>query len=112
MDCKTEMEATSKAVALVNRMHGKGWRIRVWENIGWHYAVVTDYLSVREYTDKKGTYYSIFMDRYKNTGTGRGDWVIDNDTDPNRLVRRQLQRAADNVADLAEVVTQSIRDTK
>lgn len=41
MGCKKSAydEAHRKALALHNKMTGKAWQIRVWENLGWHYEI-------------------------------------------------------------------------
>lgn len=33
--------ATGCARALVRKLGGKGWRVRVWENLGWHWSAVS-----------------------------------------------------------------------
>lgn len=45
----TKSEATSAAKRLLAQMSGRGWKIRVWENMGWHYSVETRGLSVTEH---------------------------------------------------------------
>lgn len=37
--CRTKSEAVAKGRALLARMKGKGWKLRVHENLGWHYCV-------------------------------------------------------------------------
>jgi len=34
-------KAILRAKLLLNKMETKGWKIRVWENLGWHYELLT-----------------------------------------------------------------------
>lgn len=56
-------EARRKGLALHNKMIGKAWQIRVWENLGWHYEIFREdrathfYCSVSEDQDGRYTVY-------------------------------------------------------
>lgn len=38
---RAAFEAAKKAGAALAKQLGKGWRARVWENLGWHYCAVS-----------------------------------------------------------------------
>ena len=45
-------QAKDKAMRLAARL-GKGWKPRVWENLGWHYSAVCGKSKVRQFGDRK-----------------------------------------------------------
>ncbi|MCK5613437.1 hypothetical protein KAR91_66820 [Candidatus Pacearchaeota archaeon] len=59
---KDYLEAKEKARRLANRL-GKGWRIRVWDNLGWHWEV------------RKGKI-NIDVNEYLSSPTSYDCWVV------------------------------------
>jgi hypothetical protein len=49
-----EEDARKKAEEVKDQLPGKGWKIHVWENIGWHYRVIRG--PVRVSSNYIGTY--------------------------------------------------------
>jgi hypothetical protein len=43
----TKKQVERDGAALLAQMHGEGWTLDVWENLGWHYCVRRGPLSVR-----------------------------------------------------------------
>jgi hypothetical protein len=39
-------EAERRGRALLKQMKGRGWQLRVWENLGWHYSVYNEGVDV------------------------------------------------------------------
>lgn len=84
------LSAKTKAAKLVKRL-GRGWKPRVWENLGWHYqAVKGDVLSVSEL--RRDCYHAYFV-----------CGVFDGRT-PQLAVSRALAHARTKIADLQEIV--------
>lgn len=67
-------------------MSGRGWKIRVWENVGWHYSVETRGLSVTEHIDLPIIYRFHCMLRPHYTFFGK----VQHASDPNRAVVKCL----------------------
>ena len=99
---KTKKEATSLGRKLVKKLDGKGWRLRVHENLGWHYNVWKGPISINASFNPRGkkTTYSVLIsssDERPPVG-GLVLWTS-NDTsrashkDPNVAVRRAVKYA-------------------
>ena len=89
--------AVKHGKALLRRMKGKGWKLDVWENMGWHYAVYNGTLTVHasEYAMSKTTYFTLLGDEER--GGGLGFWTENgpesSSEDPNEVVERQVAYA-------------------
>lgn len=96
--------AIKKGTQLLNRMEGKGWRLRVHENLGWHYRVTSGPLYVGENGD--GTCWAMVSDDPKTAGSGLGMWTTKDirTKDPNKAARAALKAAKVVVDRLNEVV--------
>jgi len=46
MTLQPEKDAIEKANALKSKMTGKGWKIRVWQNLGWHYSIYSGNVAI------------------------------------------------------------------
>jgi len=94
---KTE-EVAEHALSLLKSK--KGWSIRVWENLGWHFSLEKKGMSVYARTDAFSiitTYHCLFS----NDGRGGGDvfWDCDNySTDPNESIKIQIKEARKHIA--------------
>jgi hypothetical protein len=87
----TEIEATKKAEELLAKMTTKGWRIRVWENLGWHYGITNGWIYITPYFDD-GTW-CVMVNR---TGEDTCDSYpyatrMNTGNDPNVAVLQRLQ---------------------
>jgi len=93
--CDTKEEATEKAEKLLSKMTTKGWKIRVWDNLGWHYALEHPCgmsLHVHEYGEKTS-----YMP-YLSPDDHGGDCSIWHDPDqdaddPNEAVQKKIMYA-------------------
>lgn len=87
----TKKEVTRKGRVLLKLMRGKGWKLRVWENMGWHYSVVSGPISVHPTLWSDETYYfSMISDDPKRAGGGAGIWTssgLATRKDPNQSVK-------------------------
>jgi hypothetical protein len=57
MSFKTKEEATLRAKAVLRKMKTKGWKIRVHENLGWHFSLQNKTLNLSEHADTDGKHY-------------------------------------------------------
>jgi len=105
----TEKQAKIRGKALLKCMHGKGWKLRVWENFGWHYSVYNEtilvYGSSNEYDNGE---YRVLLSADSNHPYG-GDllWTPHpaiRNKDPNKAVRDQLEYATKAVNKLASAI--------
>ena len=95
--------ATVAADRLLRALKGKGWKTRVYENLGWHYSVYNDYVTV--YPVGPDSYRCLMSDDI-DCRAGSRLWQ-DNLAyyrDPNQAVWQQIKRAADVVVKLQNVV--------
>ena len=88
-------------------MKGEGWKLRVHENLGWHYCVFNRAMSVHEYNP--GTYFTLLSgkDSEHYGAGGLAVWSDDNKpyTDPNEAVLNQLILANDHIKKLVAAVS-------
>ena len=104
--CETKAQATKEGKALLKKMKGKGWKLNVWETMGWHYCVHLDHISVWANTYRVGTLYSCLMGNCWNSG--RLEWCDTfHSKDPNKAVAHMVRMARANVVDLDEIVTKT-----
>lgn len=91
---KTKEQATKKGKALLKRMVGDGWKLRVWENLGWHFSVSLLNLTI---FDDCGNDYSAFLTTDEShRGSGEMFWSPGKSfADPNKAVKYQLKIAQD-----------------
>ncbi len=113
--CASKEEATKKAQAFLKKVKGKGWKIRVHQNMGWFYCLQNGYLSVHEYDwDDDGLSYSCGLSNEVG-GVGTPMYWSDHPThydDPNEAIAGQIKRArafidrCNNVVQHAEMVAE------
>lgn len=98
--------ATREARKLVKKL-GKGWRICVWENLGWHYCAeaLDGHLTV---WDEGGEYHVLFSPEHKHTGNY--DWYDEKRfRDPRKAVKHLLALMEKHTAKILRC-KQTIRD--
>lgn len=110
----TKEEAERLGNKLLKKMKGKGWKLRVHENLGWWFNVYNKNLSVSSndcYKQKKSekTYYSCLMDDNPERHWG-GSFIWTERsgkgyrTDPNKAVEYQVKLARKIVDKLNKAV--------
>lgn len=98
---RTKAEATAKAKALLKRMTTKGWKIRVHENMGWHYNLINGPVNLYEYVLEIGKPHYSCLIGTENGGCGVGLalWTEEkafkhpSSKDPNKCVARAVSFA-------------------
>lgn len=106
----TNVEATKRGKALLKRVKGRGWKLDVWENLGWHYAVRNGPLTVyadRYTKDRSMRYSTLLGGEPKDRHCGSLNWSPPSKgyRDPNRAVRAQLKAARAYVNQVDALVT-------
>lgn len=93
----TKKEAVIAAELLISKMLTIGWRIRVWENLGWNYCIVAKNVSVGMMDNDSrhhGMYYAEVSDEQDFDGGSPADWSDDKYyRDPNKAVEGALKAA-------------------
>lgn len=93
---KTREQAARLGKALLKRMKGKGWRLSVWENLGWWYCVRNAPLVVHPVDVLKGPekFFCMVSGDVRVAGGGLSVWT-DNfySVDPNKAVRHAVKLA-------------------
>ena len=79
-------EAISRAKLLLNKMETKGWKIRVWENLGWHYELINQTISI---TDEDS------LDTRAMLCPHYSFWEVTHCKNPNMAVKGLLKDALD-----------------
>ena len=99
-----ELTARRHGKVLLRRMKGTGWKLEVWENLGWHYCVVNGNLTVyaSEYMDGI-SYTALLGDEGPHAGLPLWSSHFSS-KDPNEVARNQLEIAEDTVKRLTTVV--------
>jgi hypothetical protein len=87
---KTKREAVEAGRALIRKLKGKGWKLRVWKNIGWQFYAYNGPISVHG----KVEYWAVVSNNPDHAGGGWSIWDDPNlkqYSDPNKAVRRAMK---------------------
>jgi len=95
----TKKQAERAGRALLKKMHGTQWKLRVWENLGWHYSVETINLSVSPCSDTM--FHCLLHPHYTFFGKAGES------RNPNRAVRQTLATAKQQMAEYYAIVNQA-----
>lgn len=110
----TKAAATKKAKALLAKMKTKGWKIRVHENLGWHYGLFNEKLSLHasKFGNEKITYHCMLGE---HPGTGIGFLTAPSGEryfrDPNKAVKfcvEYARRVVDNYVAFVELAEEGL----
>lgn len=104
----TKAAAKSAAYRLKKKLYGYGWKVEVWESLGWHFTLRLGNLSLIEDIsafDGSKTYWTLLSATHP--GAGDPDWNIDEIfTSPNEAVMNQLDLASKDISEKKKVVDQ------
>lgn len=109
---KTEGEAYKGAVILQDLMNTTGWRIRVWENLGWHYQISKGTISIYEaykHIDDPTSYHAMIAGEPGQNGHGLAAWSGDffASSDPNEVVWRAIGEAVTYVNEITQAMEEA-----
>lgn len=99
MKTKKEIEAEAKA-ALNSLPNKKGWTTRVWENLGWCWALENGPISVFPST-LPGHFHCLIAPSIEERGCGAGEWTASN-------TKKRCKTAWEAVVQEVEIVRQHI----
>jgi hypothetical protein len=99
---KNKEEATKFAKELKAKMKTKGWRIKVWENLGWCYCISSPWITIHEsYYSEEYTAYLNSEGKYDSGDAcsfwGGGPCTSD---DPNYAVAERIEAAEKHTLEL------------
>ena len=103
-------KAVKESERLANRL-GKGWKPRVWENLGWHYSAVSKSRHLKVYPGMHKGYvvdYTAFFSTESSSVGGR--WCVSGKT-PKSAVKNvidEAQREANTVTKAIEKATKDM----
>jgi hypothetical protein len=87
----TEVEARTKGAAMMQRLKGTGWKLKVWENFGWHCAAENKFITVFEHDSR---FSALLTTKPECPGVGETYWSEHvNFADPNEAVLEQMKTA-------------------
>lgn len=100
-------EAEKHGRELLDKMHTKGWKLRVWENAGWNYSISKGYISVYP-SYRNDTFWTLMGDP-----AGVGEVYFRNDDhdtfkDPNKAVANQLKVAFKHLEKVTKMISESL----
>lgn len=73
---KTKKEIELEAKAALNSLPNKaGWKVRIWENLGWCWSLYNGPISVYPST-LKGCFYCMIAPSVDERGCGAGEWTV------------------------------------
>lgn len=88
----TRQQAALEGRILMRKMTTRGWKLRVWENQGWHYAITNGSITV--HPTFGGYYFTLMSPDAKRPGGGLAVWTFQRRSkDPNKVVRWQVEDA-------------------
>lgn len=87
----TETEARARGADMMRQLKGTGWKLDVWDNLGWHCAAYNKFISVHEYNGKYSAMLTIDPDK---RGCGETYWTDSRHfDDPQEAVKWQMKIA-------------------
>lgn len=104
----TKQSAIRRGRKLASLMTTKGWKVRVWENMGWHYDLHNGPVSLTEHVMPTGQapWYSCLIDSTGDGHAGLAIWTdlhaydLVSSRNPNTCVQAALDYARDAVNSL------------
>ena len=89
---ETKAEAQKAGKALLKRMKGKGWKLDVWDNLGWHCEVRNGPIEV---CDSYGNgYMALMSDNLRSSSGGNVQWTTTfSHKDPNKAAAHEIRSA-------------------
>ena len=102
----TKIQATKKGKQLLQKMKGSGWKLRVWENMGWNYSVKNGPINVYPLDHGQNQRFHCLLDCNEEGTGGLAIWSTDAiSKDPNKVVQREIESARKVVDEYDRIVT-------
>ena len=111
MSFKSENEAVKAAKATLKRIKTKGWAIRVWENIGWHYALQNEYMNIypNYETGSKEFFISLMADEARENYGYPAFTDRFRHSNINKVIEHQLELAKNYAARINKIIKQQVK---
>lgn len=100
----TKAEAAAEGKKLLSKLKGTGWKLSLWQNLGWCFKVTQGPVSVHETC---GKYWAMVSDNPNDASFGANIWTearTRSYADPNKAVARAIKLARDMLGELTEAV--------
>jgi hypothetical protein len=95
---KTKAEATREGKRLLGLLKGKGWKLRVHENLGWHFAAVNERHAMQVYPSVEDSWGCLPYPSYSHLCDLR------NSSDPNNAVKATIRSVRKSVDEHAAIL--------
>lgn len=100
---RTKGAAERDGKRCLKKLHGTGWKLWVYENLGWHWRISNGSFTV--YSSWKGYYWAMLVPSYSLwTERNHPDYI-----DPNKAVRRALEYAKPFVQEYVDILAKAER---
>jgi hypothetical protein len=115
MGVRTKEEAEATGTAAKALLTSKGWKLRVWENDGWHWELCNHIISLHSSRlNQHGKFWALVTDEVRSVGSGAMLFsdpagVAFEHADPNVVVERAMAYATKVVAKLSGIVAAANR---
>jgi len=100
MSFGNQMAAQEAGHTMLHLLKGKGWKGRVWENIGWHVAAYNGpiHVMMNVYNSGPPTYSCLVSDSLSDSIGGNGEWTTKfTSEDPNEAVAHEVASAREHI---------------
>lgn len=101
-----KQQATRAGKALLRRMKGHGWKLRVYENLGWHYSVETNRIHVVGPSHPGEETFMALMSPHYSYFSGE----VQHRKDPNKAVKILLAGARARADELMRTVQKACEE--
>jgi hypothetical protein len=112
----TRAGAQAAGLAVKERLAGRGWKVRVWENLGWHWALHKGPLQIypAAYRSGRGLLTALCAAAWPDPGGhpsgGSSRWFLKKGRrDPNAVVRDQVKECRKYIEDEVAELTEFLR---
>lgn len=102
----TEALARAYAKKALKRMRTKGWTIRTWDNLGWHWTLWRPHIQVRQ--GLGGTFSAGVSEHEDGVGTPAYWYNGNSYADPNKAVEMAVREAQKHVAECNLIIAQVV----
>jgi hypothetical protein len=94
----TKTEAIREGKRLLRLLKGEGWKLRVHENLGWHYAATNELHALEVYPCSTDGWFCLPIPSYSGLCDIKTCY-----SDPNAAVRGTMRSVAEEVAEYTEI---------
>jgi len=95
----TKNEAEKAGQELLGKMKDPNWKLRVWQNLGWHCEISNGPISISYHPESQNPYLILMSDDPRRNGVGAIFWHMDKSSfkDPLVCIKKQVEAARKRV---------------